>query len=112
MANRARGETGMEIGGKTYNLSLNLGALAAVEDAFGGMPFEDVVQSVLGTEKISHRKFLDFLNAVMAGNGCHEDGVMETLDTGRMTALAAELVARAFPEPDPKRKRKGAQENP
>ena len=40
MANRHRGEIGAEIGGKAYVLCLTLGALAEIEDAYGG---EDLI---------------------------------------------------------------------
>ncbi len=36
MANRHRGEIEAELGGKTYTLVLTLGALAEIEDAYGG----------------------------------------------------------------------------
>jgi Phage tail tube protein, GTA-gp10 len=36
MANRHRGEIEAEFGGKTYTLVLTLGALAEIEDAYGG----------------------------------------------------------------------------
>ena len=40
MANRHRGEIDAELGGKTYVLCLTLGALAEIEDAYGG---EDLI---------------------------------------------------------------------
>ena len=40
MANRHRGEIEAELGGKTYVLCLTLGALAEIEDAYGG---EDLI---------------------------------------------------------------------
>ena len=40
MANRHRGEIEAELGGKTYTLVLTLGALAEIEDAYGG---EDMI---------------------------------------------------------------------
>ena len=36
MANRHRGEIEAELGGKTYTLCLTLGALAEIENAYGG----------------------------------------------------------------------------
>lgn len=36
MANRHRGEIDAELGGKTYRLCLTLGAVAELEDAYGG----------------------------------------------------------------------------
>ncbi|MDE2383073.1 MAG: gene transfer agent family protein [Alphaproteobacteria bacterium] len=40
MPNRHRGEIAAELGGKTYTLVLTLGALAEIEDAYGG---EDMI---------------------------------------------------------------------
>ena len=40
MANRHRGEIEAELGGKAYTLVLTLGALAEIEDAYGG---EDMI---------------------------------------------------------------------
>ncbi len=40
MANRHRGEIEAELGGQTYTLVLTLGALAEIEDAYGG---EDMI---------------------------------------------------------------------
>ena len=40
MANRHRGEISAELGGKGYTLCLTLGALAEIEDAYGG---EDLI---------------------------------------------------------------------
>jgi hypothetical protein len=40
MANRHRGEITAELGGKPYTLCLTLGALAEIEDAYGG---EDLI---------------------------------------------------------------------
>ena len=40
MANRHRGEISAELGGKSYTLCLTLGALAEIEDAYGG---EDLI---------------------------------------------------------------------
>ena len=36
MANRHRGEIEAELGGRTYTLCLTLGALAEIENAYGG----------------------------------------------------------------------------
>ena len=65
MANRARGEARITLGGKDYGVALGLGALAELEDAFGVENFEEA----LNFEKLSARRLKTFLTAVLRGNG-------------------------------------------
>jgi hypothetical protein len=65
MANRARGEAKITLGGKDYGVALGLGALAELEDAFGVENFEDA----LNFEKLSARRLTKFVTAVLKGNG-------------------------------------------
>lgn len=111
MANRARGETSIRIGSKSYAIALNLGALAALEDSFGVESYEEAFDVVLRAEKISARKIMDFLQAVIEGNGLDFDEEdIAKLTAKEMAAIALELMTRAFPEPDKKTRGKAKAE--
>ena len=48
MANRHRGEITAELGGKPYTLCLTLGALAEIEDAYGGEDLIAIAERFVG----------------------------------------------------------------
>ena len=66
MANRARGFTGIKIGGETLDLAIGLGALAELEDAFGVEDIEGVMAMLQGNSARKMRKFMPALF-----KGCH-----------------------------------------
>lgn len=109
MANRARGEQGVRIGGKTVAIALNLGALAAIEAEFGVESYETVFSEVVNDEGVSATKYRRLLIAILAGNG-HEDveASVDALMPDDVKRLSLDLLGRAFPDPDPKRKAKTA----
>ena len=104
MANRARGEAGLIVNGKAVALALNLGALAAVEDAFGGESYEDVFAEVLSGEKIHAAKVRRLMLAIGEANGHDIESAIDAMMPVDMTALAMDLLQRAFPEPSSKKK--------
>jgi hypothetical protein len=109
MANRARGEQGVRIGGKTVAIALNLGALAAIEAEFDVDSYEDVFADVLGAEKVSASKVKRLLSAALVANGHDDlDEALDALMPADMAALSLDLLSRAFPDPDAKRKAKPA----
>lgn len=69
MANKARGEVDLELGGQVYTLCLGLGALAEIESAFGVDSFEQA----LIFEKPKATDLLKFMRALLKGNGIAED---------------------------------------
>lgn len=108
MANRARGETGIRIGGKTFAIALNLGALAAIETEFGSDSFEDVFDDLFKSDKVSAAKLKRLLISAFEGNGLGEE--IECLD-GLMVAdlpeISRQLIEMAFPDPGQSRKATG-----
>jgi hypothetical protein len=72
MANRERGEAGVAIAGKRLALSLNLGAMAEIEDAFDADSFEEVLTAIFGdgqrAKPISAKTMRVFLAALLRGN--------------------------------------------
>lgn len=107
MANRARGEVRVA----SAALALNLGALAAVEEAFDGRPYEDVFDEVLAADKISAARLRRLMLAIADGNGCDIEEEIDAMMPADLTQLAFDLVAAAFPDPKPK-KRKAKPANP
>lgn len=69
MANKAKGTVALELGGKSYDVCLGLGALAELEDAFGVESFEDALNF---GDKFSASKMRKFLRALVKGNGIEE----------------------------------------
>ena len=65
MANKARGKTLAVIGGSSYTISLGMGALAEIEDAFGVESFEDALNF---EGKVSARRLRKLLVAILTGN--------------------------------------------
>lgn len=107
VANRARGEVRVA----SATLALNLGALAAVEEAFDGKPYEDVFEDVLSADKISALKVRRMMLAIAEGNGADIADEIDAMMPNDLTAVAVELIAAAFPDPGPK-KRKAKPANP
>lgn len=112
MANRARGEAGIEIGGKTFVLALNLGALAAIEAEFNADSYEEVFADVLSSEKVSAGKMKRLLTAIFDGNGIEDDaGRIDTLMPHDLARIGLDLLTLAFPEETGKG-RKATAKNP
>lgn len=78
MANKARGEIIAEVGGQPYKLTLCLGALAELEEAFGVESFEEA----LDFTKASAKRLRLVLLAVMRGNGYATGPDLETAVNG------------------------------
>ena len=72
MANRRRGEVGLELGGERYTLCLTLGALAELEDAFGVADLDSLGRR-FASGGLSSRDLLTLLGAALRGGG-HEVG--------------------------------------
>jgi hypothetical protein len=66
MANKARGFVEFDLGGRKVEVSLGLGALAEIEDAFGVESFEEAIDF---GDKISARALLKLSFAILKGNG-------------------------------------------
>ena len=108
MANRARGETGIRIGGKTFAIALNLDAMAAIETEFGSEFFEDVFSEIFGGEKIPAAKLRRLLIAVFESNGyAAEADCVGTLMPHDLNRIGIELLQNAFPDPGKSRKATG-----
>ena len=105
MANRARGEVALKVGGASYTVALNLGALAAIEEEFGSEYAEDVFTEVLSSEKVSNSKLLRLMGAIFTANG-HDASLPASLSPSDMATLALEILEQAFPHPDKNSKRK------
>jgi len=68
MANRHRGEVALQAGGESFTLCLTLGALAELEDIYGG---EDIltVAGRFSSGKLTSRDAVNLLKASMRGGG-------------------------------------------
>lgn len=104
MANRHRGEIAAELSGRTRTLVLTLGALAELEDAFGGADILSIAER-LRSGRISARDCRAIIAAGLRGAG--ED--VSDDDVARMTApggasgfvrIVADLIAATFPPPE------------
>lgn len=114
VANRARGEAKARLGDTTLALSLNLGALAAIEAEFNSESFEAVIDEVLAAEQLSATKFLRFMTAILEANDAGEAVIskVSSMMPADMRELALQLVAAAFPDPGDKDKKKARPANP
>lgn len=84
MANHARGEAEVVLGGRPFTLVLGMGVLAEIEDAFGGESYEEVFEQVFGGgEKMSASRIARYLRALLKGNGVPVD------DEASVAAIAA-----------------------
>lgn len=95
MANLARGEAVLTIGGQEYSVALNLGTLAELESAFGVEDFSDIFRSIT-----SARSLLKLITATMAANGFTVDEHLiramtaaEAMAAGTALLQASGLVA-------------------
>lgn len=93
MANKVRGETTVEIGGVSYTISLGMGALAEIEDAFNVESFEEALDF---TGKVSVRRLIKLLHAILVGNEIEITDDMESaikrLKLDEFMRIVTELV--------------------
>lgn len=99
MANAARGEVDVEIGGQRVTLALNLGALAELEDAFQVESFEDALKAVAGAGVVSAKKLHLFMDAVIRGNGLEVDA--KSMSPSQVMETALLLFRRSGLIPNP-----------
>ena len=107
MANRHRGEIEAELSGKTYTLCLTLGALAEIENAYGG---EDLIAIAerFETGRIGATDAIRVIGAGLrgAGNAIGNDEVAAmTVDGGAAgyLGIVVRLLKATFVGPDPDR---------
>lgn len=88
MANRHRGEITAELSGQSYVLCLTLGALAEIEDAYGG---EDLIAIAerFETGRISATDAIRVIGAGLRGAG-------NALSNGEVAAMTAEGGAAGY----------------
>jgi hypothetical protein len=103
MANRHRGEITAELGGQTYVLCLTLGALAEIEDAYGG---EDMIAIAERFEKgrIGAKDAIRLIGAGLrgAGNTIADDEVARMPADGGAAgylAIVVDLLQATFASP-------------
>ena len=93
MANRHRGEIAADLGGQTYVLCLTLGALAEIENAYGG---EDLIAIAERFEKgrIGARDAIRLIGAGLrcAGNAISDDEVARMPVAGGAAGYLAIVV--------------------
>jgi len=80
MANRHRGEIEAELGGKSYTLVLTLGALAEIEDAYGGQDMIAIAERFEGG-RIRASDAIKVIGAGLRGAG-------ETISDGDVAKLS------------------------
>ena len=97
MANRARGEVEAEIGGERVTLTLGLGALAELEDAFDVESFEDALAKV-GGEKVRAKHLRTFMLALLRGNRALTPAVergVDAMSAAEFMAIVLDLFKRS-----------------
>ena len=97
MANRARGEVEAEIGGERVTITLGLGALAELEDAFDVESFEDAL-AMVGGEKVRARHLRTFMLALLRGNRALTPAVergVDTMSADEFMAIVLDLFKRS-----------------
>jgi hypothetical protein len=94
MANRRRGEVGIELGGEHYTLCFTLGALAELEEAFDAPDLQALAARFAGG-RLSGRDLIKLLGVALRGGG-HEiaDAEIATLPLER----GVEPVVQALTE--------------
>jgi hypothetical protein len=104
MANRHRGEIDAEIGGKTYTLCLTLGALAEIENAYGG---EDLIAIAerFSKGRIGAADAIRLIGAGLrgAGNAITDDEVAAMTAVGAAAGylnIVARLLTATFAPPE------------
>jgi len=104
MANRHRGEITATLDGTSYTLVLTLGALAELEDAFGGDDILSIAKK-LQSGRLAARECVQIIGAGLRGAG-HE---ISDADVAGMTAdggvagfvrIIADLMAATFKAPE------------
>jgi len=100
MANRHRGEIEAELGGKAYTLVLTLGALAEIEDAYGGEDMIAIAERFEGG-RIRASDAIKVIGAGLRGAGetiCNEDVAKLSVPGGAAGYLriVAELLKATF----------------
>lgn len=105
MANRRRGEVGLDLAGTRYTLCLTLGALAELEDTLGAGDLSGLA-SRFSNGRLAGRDLIALLGAALRGGGhpLDDEAVSRLPLAGGLDAIAealgAALVA-AFGEPAP-----------
>ncbi|MEM6899460.1 MAG: GTA-gp10 family protein [Pseudomonadota bacterium] len=90
--NGARGEIGLDVGGKTYPICLTLGALAEIEVA---LACDTLSELDIRMRNLSAADLITVLRALLKGGG--SDDLAATLaDSDVQPATAAKAVASAF----------------
>lgn len=92
MMNRARGEAGLEAGGRQYRLLLTLGALAEIEDGLG---LDDLSQAGARLARMRAADLAIVAAALLRGGG-HDMCPAEVLRLGCSLAALAGAVEQAF----------------
>lgn len=92
MANAVRGESSVEIAGKTYRLCLTLGVLAELETSFGCASIEEFKVRL---RRLSSSEMLTVLEALLRG-GRNPVERCELAGASLSPAQAAKAIAGAF----------------
>jgi hypothetical protein len=92
MANRARGESEIEAGGRVYRLRLTLGALAEIED---GLSLNDLSEIEARLKKLRAADLAIVAAALMRGGG-HEMTALEALRLPVDFPVLVRAVTQAF----------------
>ncbi len=96
MANRHRGEVGVDWGGRRYTLCLTLGALAELEDAFGAADLAALGERLAGG-RLSARDLIAIIRiALRAGGHPLTDAEIAALPVNGGIEPYAEAVAALF----------------
>lgn len=113
MANRARGETEVNIGGKSYCLRMTLGALAEIEDALGIECLDDLGGAL---EKPRAAHLIAVLGALIRGGGqVITDKEVAALPITDITQLGVDIgsaMSAGSPEPSEKPVKKARRAKP
>lgn len=91
MANKARGSVSAVIDGQTYNLCLTLGALAEIEDGLGISDLEELGPAM---QKMSGRKIIVLLTALLRGGGHEIDA--EDVAKMRLSSEIGQTLVKAI----------------
>lgn len=100
MANRHRGEIAATLNGKPHTLVLTLGALAELEDAFGGADILSIAEK-LQTGRLAARDCMRIIGAGLRGAGhqvSDEDVAAMTTEGGAagFVLIIADLMSATF----------------
>lgn len=92
MANRARGETELQAGGKSYRLRLTLGALAEIEDGLG---LNDLSEIETRLKNLRAADMAIVLAALLRGGG-HDLSPVEALRLSADLGAVVKAITEAF----------------